>query len=57
MLLPTFSPPIVMVKPVPDTMLAPDVVMRILLLESVAAKAVESSGTLQESMVGVIPFA
>ena len=57
MLLPTFSPPIVMVKPVPDTMLAPDVVMRILLLESVAAKAVESRGTLQDSMVGVIPFA
>ena len=54
--LPTVSPPIVMVKALPASMLAPDVVMTMLLV-LVAAKEGDSRATLQESMVGVIPFA
>jgi hypothetical protein len=55
--LPTVSPPIVMVKLLPEAMLAPDVVMVMRLLLLVAAKVVDSPGTLQESMVGVTPVA
>ena len=55
--LPTVSPPIVMVKLLPEAMLAPDVVMVILLLLLVAAKVVDSPDTLQESMVGITPVA
>ncbi len=59
-MLPTFSPPIVMVKLTPELMLAPVVVMTIRLLRSllsVAANADDSKGKLQESMTGVIPVA
>ena len=55
--LPTVSPPIVMVKALPASMLAPEVVMTMLLVMLVAAKEGDSRATLQESMVGVIPFA
>ncbi len=55
--LPTVSPPIVMTKLLPAAMLAPDVVMAMRLLLSVAEKVVESRGTLQEPMVGVTPVA
>ena len=46
-----------MAKLLPEAMLAPDVVMAMRLLLSVAEKVVESRGTLQESMVGVTPVA